>query len=67
MAVPFVKMHGAGNDFVIFDARERPVPLDAETVRRLADRHVGIGCDQLFRLEPSRRADLVLRIWNPDG
>lgn len=67
MAVPFVKMHGAGNDFVIFDARERPVPLDAETVRRLADRHVGIGCDQLFRLEPSSRADLFLRIWNPDG
>lgn len=67
MAVPFVKMHGAGNDFVIFDARERPVPLDAETVRRLADRHLGIGCDQLFRLEPSSRADLFLRIWNPDG
>lgn len=65
--VPFVKMHGAGNDFVIFDARERPVALDPARVRLLADRHRGIGCDQLFRLEPSSRADLFLRIWNPDG
>lgn len=64
---PFVKMHGAGNDFVIFDARTADVPLDPATVRRLADRHRGIGCDQLFRLEPSSRADLFLRIWNPDG
>jgi diaminopimelate epimerase len=67
MAVPFVKMHGAGNDFVIFDAREETVPLDGSRVRALADRHRGIGFDQLFRLEPSRRADLYLRIWNPDG
>lgn len=67
MAVPFVKMHGAGNDFVIFDAREQPIPLDPARVRLLADRHLGIGCDQLFRLEPSARADLFLRIWNPDG
>jgi diaminopimelate epimerase len=67
MPTPFVKMHGAGNDFVIFDARTTAVPLDAATVRRLADRNRGIGCDQLFRLEPSERADLFLRIWNPDG
>lgn len=64
---PFVKMHGAGNDFVIFDAREMPVPLSPDVVRRLADRHYGIGCDQLFRLEKSARADLFVRIWNPDG
>jgi diaminopimelate epimerase len=67
MPTPFVKMHGAGNDFVIFDARTAEVPLDAAAVRRLADRHRGIGCDQLFRLEPSDAADLYLRIWNPDG
>jgi diaminopimelate epimerase len=60
-------MHGAGNDFVIFDARRTPVPLTPDRVRQLADRHRGIGCDQLFRLEPSARADLFLRIWNPDG
>ncbi|WP_448583050.1 diaminopimelate epimerase [Thermaurantiacus sp.] len=65
--VPFVKMHGAGNDFVIFDARDHDIPLDPSSVRRLADRHWGIGCDQLFRLERSSRADLYLRIWNPDG
>ncbi|MCS6986757.1 MAG: diaminopimelate epimerase [Sphingomonadaceae bacterium] len=67
MPVPFVKMHGLGNDFVVFDARRQPVPLDADRVRRLCDRRLGIGCDQLFRLEPSDRADMFLRIWNPDG
>lgn len=67
MPTPFVKMHGAGNDFVIFDARTSEVPLDPPVVRRLADRRLGIGCDQLFRLEPSADADLFLRIWNPDG
>jgi diaminopimelate epimerase len=67
MPTPFVKMHGAGNDFVIFDARTSAVPLDAATIVRLADRRRGIGCDQLFRLEPSAVADLFLRIFNPDG
>jgi len=67
MRVPFVKMHGAGNDVVIFDGRHQSVPLDRPRIRRLADRHYGIGCDQLFRLEPSDRADLFARIWNPDG
>jgi len=64
---PFVKMQGAGNDFVILDARTAPVPLAGETIRRLCDRRLGIGCDQLFRLEPSERADLAIRIWNADG
>lgn len=67
MATPFVKMHALGNDFVIFDARDQPVDLVPERIRDLCDRHRGIGCDQLFRLEPSTRADLFLRIWNPDG
>jgi diaminopimelate epimerase len=63
----FRKMHGLGNDFVIFDAREAPLEMDAGTVRALADRRTGIGCDQLVVLEPSREADVRMRIWNADG
>jgi diaminopimelate epimerase len=60
-------MHGLGNDFVIFDAREAPLEMDEARVRALADRRTGIGCDQLIVLEPSEQADLKMRIWNPDG
>ncbi|MDA5192721.1 diaminopimelate epimerase [Govanella unica] len=63
----FVKMHGLGNDFVIFDGREdgfRPSPRQAA---RVADRHFGVGCDQVITLEPSSTADLFMRIQNPDG
>ena len=63
----FRKMHGLGNDFVIFDAREAPVEMTEERVRALADRRTGIGCDQLIVLEPSDQADVRMRIWNPDG
>ena len=63
----FVKMHGLGNDFAIFDARDAAIAMPAERVRRLADRRLGIGCDQLILLEPSPRADLFMRIYNPDG
>ncbi len=69
MATPFVKMHGLGNDFVVFDARERRLPvLSAEAVRRLADRHTGIGCDQLIVIEPAAGdGDARMRIFNSDG
>lgn len=67
MGTPFRKMHGLGNDFAIFDARATPVPLTPARVRLLADRRFGIGCDQLIRLEPSSRADVFMRIYNPDG
>lgn len=67
MATHFWKMHGLGNDFAIFDARTSDVPMPPERVRRLADRHFGIGCDQLIRLEASARADVFMRIYNPDG
>jgi len=69
MATPFVKMHGLGNDFVVFDARERALPaLSRELVRRLADRHTGIGCDQLIVIEPpADGADARMRIFNSDG
>ena len=65
--LPFAKMHGLGNDFVVFDARAEPLALTAQQVRAISDRHTGIGCDQLFVLEPSTRADVFMRIWNADG
>ena len=63
----FLKMHGLGNDFVIFDARETPLDMDETRARALADRRTGIGCDQLIVLEPSTAADVKMRIWNSDG
>ena len=65
--VSFVKMHGLGNDFVIIDARERAAPLPPCAIRTIADRRIGVGCDQLIRLEPSITGDAFMRIWNPDG
>jgi diaminopimelate epimerase len=67
--VPFLKMHGLGNDFVVLDARREAIAVDAEGARALADRHTGIGCDQLIVLEPPRhpKAQLLMRIRNPDG
>lgn len=67
MATAFLKMHGAGNDFAIFDARHVALAMPPERVRRLADRHRGIGCDQLIIMEPSDKADVFMRIFNPDG
>jgi diaminopimelate epimerase len=63
----FHKMHGLGNDFVIFDAREGAVAMDAARARAVADRRTGIGCDQVILLEPSDVADVRMRIWNADG
>jgi diaminopimelate epimerase len=67
--VPFRKMHGLGNDFVVLDARHNAIAVDAAGARVLADRHTGIGCDQLIVLEPRRHpaAQLFMRIRNPDG
>ena len=69
MPVPFTKMHGAGNDFVVFDGVTRPVPLTPEKIRRLADRHFGIGCDQVLLVERPTvsGADFRYRIFNADG
>jgi diaminopimelate epimerase len=63
----FHKMHGLGNDFVLFDARADPLALSGEQVRQIADRRAGVGCDQLIVLEPSTKADLRMRIFNADG
>jgi diaminopimelate epimerase len=67
--VPFLKMHGLGNDFVVLDARRTSIAVDADGAQALADRHTGIGCDQLIVLEPPRHppAQLLMRIRNPDG
>jgi diaminopimelate epimerase len=63
----FHKMHGLGNDFVIFDARQDPLAIDEPLARSLCDRRIGVGCDQLILLETSQSADLRMRIWNSDG
>jgi diaminopimelate epimerase len=63
----FLKMHGLGNDFVVFDAREAPLEMDGARARAVADRRTGVGCDQLIVLEPSEKADVRMRIWNADG
>lgn len=65
----FTKMHGLGNDFVVIDAVRQTVNLDAETVRNIADRHFGVGCDQLLLVESplSPEADFRYRIFNADG
>jgi diaminopimelate epimerase len=66
---PFVKMHGLGNDFVVLDARGAAFELTPARRRAIADRRLGVGCDQLIVLEaPTERdADVFMRIYNPDG
>ena len=63
----FKKMHGLGNDFVVFDARARPLHLEPVEIQALADRRTGIGCDQLLVVRESDRADAFLQIHNADG
>ena len=67
MTRPFVKMNGAGNDFVVVNALETPFAPTAEQARAIADRKTGQGCDQLIALEPSTTADAFMRVWNADG
>jgi len=69
MILRFTKMHGLGNDFVIINLVTQQLRLDAKLIRRLADRHTGIGCDQVLLVEPPRnpKADFFYRIFNADG
>jgi len=68
-ALRFTKMHGAGNDFVVLDLRGGMPAPDASLCRDLADRHTGIGCDQILTIEApiSPSAVASYRIWNSDG
>jgi diaminopimelate epimerase len=66
-SIPFRKMNGLGNDFVVLDARTRPLSIAPEDAQRLGDRNRGIGCDQVIVMEPSQKADVFMRIFNADG
>lgn len=65
--IAFTKMHGLGNDFVIINALSNPIEISQLPVRQLANRHLGIGFDQLLILEPSTKAAAFCRIFNADG
>lgn len=67
--LPFRKMHGLGNDFVVLDARARTIALCESQVRRISDRHTGVGCDQFIIIRPAKdpEADAFMEIRNADG
>ncbi|MEO5699155.1 MAG: diaminopimelate epimerase [Casimicrobiaceae bacterium] len=69
MKLRFTKMHGLGNDFVVLDGVRQRIDLDGEQLRRLADRRLGVGCDQVLLVEPATGpdADFRYRIFNADG
>ncbi len=65
--LPFMKMHGLGNDFVVIDAREGADPVTPALARALGDRHRGVGFDQLAVIRPGQGTDFTLDFWNSDG
>jgi diaminopimelate epimerase len=69
MLLKFTKMHGAGNDFVMLDGVRQDIALSPEQLRLLADRHFGVGCDQILLVEKAgnKEADFRYRIFNADG
>ncbi len=69
MVKTFIKMHGLGNDFVIFDGRAEPLHISPDRIRSLGDRHRGIGFDQMVIIDPPRSADtdVFIRLFNADG
>lgn len=69
MLINFTKMHGLGNDFVVIDAINQPISLNTEQICFIADRHFGVGCDQLLLVQKSDvdGADFRYRIFNSDG
>ena len=69
MKVSFTKMQGAGNDFVVLDCTRQPFALEPSQLRRIADRHFGVGCDQILVVEKAQSADADFRyrIFNADG
>ena len=69
MKLKFTKMHGLGNDFVVLDATSAPIDLTRDQLRFIADRHFGVGCDQILQVERARDpgTDFHYRIFNADG
>jgi diaminopimelate epimerase len=67
MQTAFLKMHGAGNDFIVIDERAGTLGLTQKRIAALADRRTGIGCDQFIVLRPAVDADVTMGIYNPDG
>ena len=66
--LPFIKMHGLGNDFVVLDGRAAPIALSEAQIRAIADRRTGVGFDQMIVIEPPKNgADAYMRILNADG
>lgn len=63
----FLKMHGLGNDFVVLDQRSGSIALSPEIVALIADRRLGVGCDQVLCIEPSHQAHAFMRVFNADG
>jgi diaminopimelate epimerase len=66
-ARPFVKMHGIGNDVILFDCLKRPIANPPHLARKLCNRHMGIGGDQLILLIKSRKCDFGMKVFNADG
>ncbi len=68
MRIPFFKMHGAANDFLLVDDRQRVFPIeDRAWIARVAARRTGVGCDGILLIQPSEKADFRMRFLNPDG
>ncbi len=68
MKIEFTKMHGAGNDFIMIDDRDRKFPDDdSDIIAAMATRHTGVGCDGVILVQPSEQADFRMRFFNPDG
>jgi diaminopimelate epimerase len=65
--IPFIKMDGLGNDFMIIDGREKKIKLSPCEIKKAGDRRTGVGFDQLFILEKSKIADIKMSIFNSDG
>lgn len=65
--IPFIKMHGLGNDFVIIDQRIFKYALDVNKIKKISDRKLGVGCDQLILIDNSENANISMQIYNKDG
>lgn len=65
--VPFIKMHGAGNDFVVVECRAEDFNFTESNIKEICDRHKGVGCDQLVLLKASNKADVRVEFYNGDG